>query len=146
MPLQQVIRRAGDRKAVALVDPTNTMWGQYVGGLKIYGPDKLERLIEREQISEVVVAPPGSLHRERRRVLHELGQYGVQVKILPGYEDIALGRVALTDLRPVEITDLLGREPVQPSADLLRRNIEGKALLMTGAGGSRVRRWPRRRG
>ncbi|MDQ8699888.1 nucleoside-diphosphate sugar epimerase/dehydratase [Hyphomicrobium sp. LHD-15] len=132
--LLQAMRRAGDRKVVAFVDTAPTMWRQYIGGLKVYAPSKLTRLIERESVREILVAVPEA--RPRRKILHELEQHPVEVKVLPAYEDIASGRVRLSDLRPVDVTDLLGRDPVEPNPELLRRNISGKAVLLTGAGGS----------
>ena len=132
--LLQAMRRAGDRKVVAFVDTAPTMWRQYIGELKVYAPSKLARLIERESVREILVAVPEA--RPRRKILHELEQHPVEVKVLPAYEDIASGRVRLSDLRPVDVTDLLGRDPVEPNPELLRRNISGKAVLLTGAGGS----------
>jgi FlaA1/EpsC-like NDP-sugar epimerase len=134
--LLQAVQRARDRKVIGFIDTSSTMWGQYVGGLKVHAPSKLERIVEREGIREVLVAIPGSHYRERRRILQELERYPVEVKILPAYEDVASGRVGFKNLRPVDVGDLLGREPVEPSAELLRRNTKGKAILMTGAGGS----------
>ena len=132
--LLQAMRRAGDRKVVAFVDTAPTMWRQYIGELKVYAPSKLARLIERESVREILVAVPEA--RPRRKILHELEQHPVEVKVLPAYEDIASGRVRLSDLRPVDVTDLLGRDPVEPNPELLRRSISGKAVLLTGAGGS----------
>jgi FlaA1/EpsC-like NDP-sugar epimerase len=132
--LLQAVRRAGDRKVVAFVDSAPTMWRQYISGLKVFAPSKLSRLIEREQVREILVAIQDP--RPRRKILQELEDYPVEVKVLPAYEDVASGRVRLSDLRPVDVTDLLGRDPVEPNPDLLRRNISGKAVLLTGAGGS----------
>lgn len=132
--LLQAVRRAGDRKVVAFIDTAPTMWRQYISGLKVFAPSKLPRLIERESVREILVAIPDS--RPRRKILQELEQYPVEVKVLPAYEDVASGRVRLSDLRPVDVGDLLGRDPVAPNPDLLRRNISGKAVLLTGAGGS----------
>ena len=134
--LLQAVRRAGDREIVGFIDDSSTMWGQYVGGIRVFPPKKIERLIERSGVCEVLLALPGSQRRERRRILQELELFPVEVKILPAYEDIASGRVGINDLRPVDVGDLLGRDPVQPSAELLARNTKGKSILVTGAGGS----------
>jgi len=132
--LLQAVRRAGDRKVIAFIDASPTMWRQYISGLKVFAPTKLPRLIEREFVREILVAIPGS--KQRRKILHELEQFPVEIKILPAYEDVASGRVRLSDLRPVDVGDLLGRDPVEPSPELLQRSITGKAVLLTGAGGS----------
>ncbi len=134
--LLQSLRQARDREAVGFIETSPSMWGQYVGGLKVYRPEKLEHLLRRAGVREVLIALPGSLQQERRQILQELERYPVEVKILPAYEDFASGRVGINDLRPVDVGDLLGRDPVQPSADLLARNTKEKSILVTGAGGS----------
>jgi FlaA1/EpsC-like NDP-sugar epimerase len=134
--LLQAVKRARDRTVVGFIDTAPTMWGQYVAGVKVYRPDKFERLMEREGVREVLLALPESQRRERRQILQDLERYSVEVKILPAFEDIASGRVGIADLRPVEVSDLLGRDPVQPRTELLERTTKGKAILVTGAGGS----------
>lgn len=134
--LLQAVRRAGDRNVVGFLDDAANMWGQYVGGLKVFPPKKLDRLIERAGVREILLALPASRRRDRRRIIEELEMHPVEVKVLPAYEDIASGRVGVNDLRPVDVGDLLGRDPVQPSLDLLARNTRGKSILVTGAGGS----------
>lgn len=130
------LNRVRDLKPVGFVDPAPNMWGQKIGGIKVYRPDKLDRLIEREGVREVLMALPDSQRRERRQILQELERYSVEVKILPAFEDVAAGRVGITDLRPVEVSDLLGRDPVQPKVELLERSVRLKSILVTGAGGS----------
>lgn len=130
------VRRARDREVIGFVDTSPSLWRQYVGGVKIHAPERLARLIERDGVSEVLVALPGSQKQERRKILEELKQLPVVVKVLPAYEDIALGHVGVSNLRDVEVGDLLGREPVKPSEALMARAIRGKSVLITGAGGS----------
>lgn len=130
------VRRARDREVVAFIDRSPTLWRQYVMGVKVHAPQRLQRLIERQGIAEVLVALPGNQRRERRDVLKELEQLRVAVKVLPAYEDLASGQVDVSNLRDVEVGDLLGRDPVKPNVELLTRNTRGKSILVTGAGGS----------
>ncbi len=130
------VRRARDRTIVAFIDSSPSLWRQYVNGVKVYPPQRMARLIEREGVREVLVAVPGSQRRERRDVLEELKKLPVAVKVLPAYEDIAFGHVGVSNLRDVEVGDLLGRDPVKPSEALMSRAITGKSVLVTGAGGS----------
>ncbi len=134
--LLRALHRVPDLKPVGFIDLAPTLWGQKIGGIKVYRPDKLDRLIEREGVREVLMALPESQRRERRQILQELERYSVEVKILPAFEDVAAGRVGIADLRPVEVSDLLGRDPVQPKVELLERNTRAKSILVTGAGGS----------
>jgi FlaA1/EpsC-like NDP-sugar epimerase len=134
--LLEALRRGNSRAAVAFIDSEPSMWRQYIGGLKVYHPDKLPQLIERHHVKEVLVALSDERRRERRRILKDLQGHPVEVMLLPAMEDITSGRVSVTDLRPLEVNDLLGRDKVPPNADLLLRKTRGKSILVTGAGGS----------
>ncbi len=134
--LLDALHHSGDARVVGFLDDTASLWGQYAGGVKIYRPDKLERLIERESVREVILALPESRRRERREVLKTLQRFPVRVKTLPDLEDFATGRAAVSDLRPIDVDDLLGRDPVPADTGLSALGIRGKAVLVTGAGGS----------
>src|SRR5262249_5052845 len=134
--LLDALRRTGEARAVGFLEESNTLWGQYTGGVKIYRPEKLARLIEREGVKEVILALPESQRRQRQRALKWLEHFPVRVKTLPGIEDCAAGRAVVSQLRPVDVGDLLGRDPVPPDPDLLARSIRGKTVMVTGAGGS----------
>ncbi len=134
--LLDALRRSRDSVPIGFVDETQSLWGQDVSGLKVYRPDKLDKLISRDGVNEVLLAMPQLRRRERREIIRRLEPFPVHVKTLPGMEDIASGRVSVSDLRPVDVQDLLGRDPVPPDAELLARSIAGKVVMVTGAGGS----------
>lgn len=134
--LMDALRRKGEARVAGLLDDTPSLKGQYIGGQKVYRTDKLPKLIERENVKEVLLAIPDLPRREKRDVLKRLEQYPVRIKTLPAIEDIASGRVSVSDLRPVDVGDLLGRDPVPPRIDLLARSIRDKSVMVTGAGGS----------
>ena len=134
--LLQTLRRSPLYGPIGFVDDDRSLWGQYVNGLKVYAPHKLPKLIDRNGVEVVLLAMPESRRRERRDVIRRLEPLAVQVKTLPALEDLASGRVKVTDLRPVDARDLLGRDAVPPDPALLSRNIRDKAVLVTGAGGS----------
>ena len=134
--LQSAMASVADRKVVGFVDPEPSMWGQYVGGVKVYRPEKIVSLVEKRSVNEVLLALPSGQRSERRRIIEVLKGQPVLVKVLPALEDIASGRISFSDLRAIDVDDLLGRDPVPPLGDLLERNIKDKAILVTGAGGS----------
>jgi len=84
----------------------------------------------------VLLALTPGQREHRRSVLDLLKGQPVTVKVLPALEDIASGRVSVTDLRAIDVDDLLGRDPVPPHGDLLARTIANKSILVTGGGGS----------
>jgi FlaA1/EpsC-like NDP-sugar epimerase len=134
--LLEALRLSGDYAAVGFVDPDPSLWRQQVSGLKVHPPERLRRLIEEHNVKEVLLAMPRAQRRERREALQRLERLPVAVRTLPAIEDLASGRVAVGDLRDIDPQDLLGREPVPSNPELLARNIKGKAVLVTGAGGS----------
>ena len=134
--LMQALSRSPDVRLVGFIDRSPTMWGQYLRGVKVYRPERLQLLIQDEGVKNVILAMPDSRRRERRAILQELESYHVSVKIVPDFEEVASGRVSIADVRPVDVSDLLGRDAVPPVADLLARNTRDKSVLVTGAGGS----------
>ena len=136
LQLAGALERSDRYQPRGFVDMNSSLWGQYVGGYKVYRPDRLPGLIERQGIKEVLLALPHATRQERAEVLHYLEQASVAVRTLPQLEDIASGRVTVSNLRPVEAEDLLGRDPVPPNQDLLARTVRGKSVMVTGAGGS----------
>jgi FlaA1/EpsC-like NDP-sugar epimerase len=134
--LLEALRCAGSCEPVAFIDPNPTMRSQYVGGLKVYLPDRLPGLVQRLGVDEVLLAMPKARRHDRQAALRRLEALKMRVRTLPAIEDVAAGRFTVSDLRPVETEDLLGRDPVPPDAALLARNIAGKSVMVTGAGGS----------
>ena len=84
----------------------------------------------------MLLATPSALRGERRVALKALESFPVTVKTLPALEEIAAGRVEVSDLRPIDVEDLLGRDPVTPDMELLTAQVRGKSVMITGAGGS----------
>ena len=136
MQLLDALRSSGSCKVIAFVDASPNLPGQYLGGVKVFRPSRLADLIENYEIDEVLLALPRARRSDRQTALRQLEELKVPVRILPAMEDVAAGRVTVSDLRPVEAEDLLGRDPVPPDPSLLARNIAGKCVLVTGAGGS----------
>ncbi|WP_199221162.1 nucleoside-diphosphate sugar epimerase/dehydratase [Limnohabitans sp. JirII-29] len=134
--LALALSHSKEMQPVAFVDDDNKLHGNQIAGLTVYARQDLAPLIQREQITEVLLAIPSTSRAERNRIIQELEKLPVQVRTLPGVASLAEGKVKTSDLRDVEIEDLLGRDPVPPDATLLKANITGKAVMVTGAGGS----------
>jgi len=130
------LRRSADRDVVGFCDNSPSLWGQYIAGYRVYRPEKLGYIIERYGIKEILLAMPAGARHERRMVLKQLETFPVTVKVLPSLAEIASGQVALADLRPLQVEDLLGRDSVPPNMELLSRDTRDKSVLVTGAGGS----------
>jgi FlaA1/EpsC-like NDP-sugar epimerase len=136
LQLADALERSDRYLPAGFVDTNASLWGQYIGGVKVYRPERLAGLVERYSIKEVMLALPEATRQERAEVLHHLEPLPVLIRTLPQLEDIASGRVTVSNLRPVEAEDLLGRDPVPPDQALLSRCVHGKSVMVTGAGGS----------
>ena len=134
--LLEALRDSPDHEALGFLDDVPNLIGQQVGGLKVYRVGKLARFVERDAVKEVLLALPRRQRSERQEIIRRLAKHAVRVKTMPALEDIATGRVSVSDLRPIDVDDLLARDPVPPDAELLARSIRGKSVMVTGAGGT----------
>lgn len=129
--------RAGTHfKVVAYIDDKEDIWHSEVGGVMVYPPQEIAELIEESGIGSILLAIPSATRKRRSEVIRELGQFRVLVKTIPNLHDLVSGFARIDEIREVEIEDLLGRDAVQPVAQLLERCIRGKSVMVTGAGGS----------
>lgn len=136
MELLRALTDSRDHRPIGFVDEQKSLWGQNIHKLKVYRPNKIMKLIERDGVKEIFIALDDATHQKRRNIIKSLEGYPVKVKTLPALEDIASGKVEISDLRPIDVEDLLGRDPVPPDQDLLGQDIRGKSVMITGAGGS----------
>lgn len=118
------------------IDDDKRLDGQRLDGLPVCWTGDLEKLVERLQVTDILLALTGVSRKRRRQILKNLGELNVLVQTLPTMSEIVDGKVSFSDIRPLEVEDLLGREPVQPNELLLGRTIVGKTVMVTGAGGS----------
>lgn len=125
-----------EMQVVGFLDDDTTLQSQNLNGLTIYSPEDLPTLAASRQIVSVLLAMPGISRRRRNEILQQISQAHVAVRTLPSVTDLAQGKVSVSDLRELDIDDLLGREPVVPTKELLYKNIAEKTVVVTGAGGS----------
>ena len=118
------------------IDDDPTKAGRSINGVRIYTPKDLSAIINRFGTTDVLLALPSASRQRRRKIIQSLREFPVRIRTLPGLTDLASGRVTVADFQDLDIEDLLGREPVVASPELLSRNLKDKVILVTGAGGS----------
>ncbi len=123
-------------RPVAFVDDDDRLHGTTINNVPVHPSSELQALIETWDIREILLAMPSLNRPRRRRIVARLESLGVEVKTIPTMNALISGRQHYTDLRPVAPEDMLGRDPVPPKPDLMARNIEGKVVLVSGAGGT----------
>lgn len=125
-----------DMQVVGFLDDDERLHGHVLNGQPIYNPLDLNGLAPTLNISSILLAMPGMSRARRNEVLNQIRSAHVAVRTLPSVTDLAQGRVKITDLRELDVDDLLGRDAVAPNHILLSKNVSGKVVLVTGAGGS----------
>ena len=134
--LAAAMSNSHEMRVVGFLDDDHRLHGQMLNGQPIYSPDDLLGLVETLNVSDVLLALPSASRKLRNEILARMRAVHVSVRTLPSVTELAQGKVSISDLRDLDIDDLLGREPVVPDRGLLSQNISGQVVLVTGAGGS----------
>jgi FlaA1/EpsC-like NDP-sugar epimerase len=118
------------------IDDDLHLKGSTINGISVYPNTDLKDLIHRLDVTDILLAIPSASQDRRNEIIASLNSCGVRVRSLPGLIDLASGRVRVSDLHDLDMNDLLGRDVVPPKLGLLKKNILGRVVLITGAGGS----------
>ena len=134
--LLESLRHSHKYNVVAYIDDDQQLTGAYLHGKKIYADHALPLLIEKFAVAQVILAMPSMSRARKKQIMDSLSGISVKIKDLPSLRELADERVTISHIRPVDILDVLERDTVEPVAELLQKNITGKNVLVTGAGGS----------
>jgi FlaA1/EpsC-like NDP-sugar epimerase len=131
------LARAGDWRVLGLLDDNAGKRGRQIQGVSVLGAlEELVELAPRLGLERAIIAMPSASHQTRRRALEICRRAGVQALTVPSYQDLMSGKVTVSQVRKVELDDLLGRDPVLLDESHLQEWIRGRGVLVTGAGGS----------
>jgi len=134
--LSIALTQSPEYKPVAFVDDNAQLQRQSIHGIEVFSRKDIYRLVEKKNVTEVLLAMPAISSIQRNEIIHFLEPYRLLVRSLPAVSELAQGKVKIADLREVSIKDLLGRESVVSNKELLSLNITNKVVMVTGAGGS----------
>ena len=124
-------------KPIFYLDDADVKIGRYLNGIPILGTvDSLDKWVDRYAISKVIIAFPSASSKRIRSVAEAARSIGLAVDSVPALTDLVSGRASITQIRPIELEDLLGRDSVQLNFEKIRKMLEGQRVLITGAGGS----------
>lgn len=134
--LLTALRMGRDMRPVAFIDDDKGIIDRVIAGLKVYSPENIEKMIRDTGASELLLAIPSASRSRKREILDYLQPFSLHVRSVPGFMDLASGRVEVSDIQEVDVADLLGRDAVPAHEGLLHRCISGQSVMVTGAGGS----------
>ncbi|MBN2689182.1 MAG: polysaccharide biosynthesis protein [Gammaproteobacteria bacterium] len=134
--LASAISKMPNMRVVGFLDDDPSLHKHQIASITVYKRSELEAVIKKYNVTEVLMALPSVSAVERKKVLEWLEPYSIKVSTLPSIDEIVAGKVSFSDVREVDIEDLLGRDPVPPRVELLSKCIESQVVLVTGAGGS----------
>ena len=131
------LAKSEEWRIVGLLSDDKTMHGRELVGVKVFGSiEQLPQLAANLDIRHVIVAMPALSHSARRLLLDQTKAAGVQVLTVPAFDDLMSGKVSVSQIRRVDVEDLLGRDPVKLDDEGLHDMLDGKMVMVTGAGGS----------
>lgn len=134
---REIIRRPDLGKLVGFVDDDKEKIGKRIHNRKVLGNvEGINDILEKEQIDTVIIAIPTARGKQIKRIIDNIKNKEVKIKILPGLYELVDGKVSVSRIREVRIEDLLGREPVDLNLEEISGYLEGKRVMVTGGGGS----------
>ncbi|WP_394236210.1 polysaccharide biosynthesis protein [Pseudomonas anguilliseptica] len=134
--LVAALRLGRAMRPVAFIDDDSGIANRTIAGLRVYTSKHIQQMIDETGADEILLAMPSASRGRRRQILEELERFPLHVRSIPGFMDLASGRVKVEDVQEVDIADLLGRDAVPPQQALFERCIRNQVVMVTGAGGS----------
>ena len=119
--LASALKVSQEMHPIAFLDKDESLQNSYVGGLKVLPPYALEKLIVKNKVDEVLIAIPSASKSTLKSLLKEIEKFSIKVRILPGLAELAQGKVLVSELKEVDISDLLGRVEVNADQSLLNK-------------------------
>ena len=125
-----------EMRVAGFIDDNELLHGQIVQGKTIFSPAYLSQIIPLKEVTHILLALPSISRSKRTEILKKINKHKVIVRTLPNVIDLVEGKVTTSDIRDLEVEDLLDRDTILPNQKLLDKNVNSKVVLVTGAGGS----------
>lgn len=134
MQLLQSLRST--HRIAGFLDDNPSLHRRELAGVKIYQPGALQELINEYGVKDVILSIPSLSAQRRKEIVNSVGQYGVKIRALPSIVDLVTGKYLVSQIKEIDVIELLGRSSVPPDPTLIRNMVVGKSIMVTGAGGS----------
>ena len=134
--LQNVISSHPNLDIAGFIDDDPSLCGRTINGHMVYSPTEALPLIQRHNIKNILLATPKITRFRRLEIVEHFKNYPVNLRFLPNIQDLTEGKITFTEIKKIDIEDLLGRDTTPLSDQLTINSINGKVIMVTGAGGS----------
>lgn len=123
-------------RVVGFLDDNREIQGREIAGHRVYTPSDMPELIRDYGVKHAILSIPSLATGRRKEIVERLSKYSIKVQWLPGMADLVTGKYSVSQIREVEVDDLLGRSSVPPDSGIIKSMIVGRTIMVTGAGGS----------
>jgi FlaA1/EpsC-like NDP-sugar epimerase len=130
------LNRGNEYQVKGFIDDNKSLQGSSISGVKVYSFSRINTLIDFSDIRYILMAMPSISNSDRKKIVKQLEKFPVLVKTLPSTADIISGKATVSQIREIDVIDLLGRDEIAPKKDLMEKNIKNCSVMVTGAGGS----------
>ncbi len=130
------LSRGNEYQVKGFIDDNKSLQGSVISGVKVYSFSRINTLIDFSDIRYILMAMPSISNIDRKRIVKQLEKFPILVKTLPSTADIISGKATVSQIREVDVIDLLGRDEISPKKNLMEKNIKNCSVMITGAGGS----------
>lgn len=123
-------------RVVGFLDDNPLLYRRELAGVRVYSPDQLEKLVNDYNVSDIILSIPSLSAPRRKEIIASVGQYGLKIMALPSIGDLVTGKYLVSQIKEIDVVELLGRSSVPPDPNLIRNMVVGRSIMVTGAGGS----------
>jgi FlaA1/EpsC-like NDP-sugar epimerase len=134
--LAMALLHSSEITVAGFIDDDASLQGAIIQSVKVFPTEKIELLIKQKEVTHILLALPSASRSQKAQIIQNLSVLGVKVLTLPTLSELAEGKLTISDLKEVQIEDLLAREITRPNEILLNKNARNQCVLVTGAGGS----------
>ncbi len=134
--LAQSLEQNPEYKLLAFIDDNPELEGRIIGNIPIYRPHHLQSLYRQKPFQTLIFAIPNLTSSRRKEIIESLNLLPIKFKTIPNLRELLSNQASVSEIRNIDVSELLGREEITPNHILLRVNITHKTVLVTGAGGS----------
>ena len=134
--ISEILRADPDINPVGFINDTDESRKTSIAELPVYNKKNINKIIVNKNITEILITVKNQSHKNLRKIVYDLAQHQNIIRKLPNIGELASGKARISDVKRINIEDLLGRDAVKPDPYLLRACIENKTVLITGCGGS----------